>query len=134
MFQATIIGRLTRDSELKTIGKGQVLNFSLATSRKQGGEETTTFIECALWGKLGETMAQYTAKGQQVAVAGEVYTRSYTSKAGAAGTKVCMDVKQINLLARPGGQERQDDKPARRPPPKQAPQYQPIDEDDGIPF
>ena len=64
-----LIGRLTRDPELKTIGETSVAKFSLAvgSSYKKGNEkvEETSFFECEVWGKLADVLGQYATKGKK---------------------------------------------------------------------
>lgn len=78
-----IVGRLTRDPEKKAIPSGQtVTNFSIATSRKWKGndgqeQEKTEFHNIVAWGKVGEIIAQYVVKGQEIYVEGRLETRNW---------------------------------------------------------
>jgi single-strand DNA-binding protein len=72
-----LIGRLTRDAELKYTAGGQaVCKFSLAINRrKKSGDqwvEEPNFFDVVLWGRQGETLNQYLVKGKQIAVEGEL--------------------------------------------------------------
>jgi single-strand DNA-binding protein len=72
-----LIGRLTRDSELKHTAGGQpVCKFSIAVNRrKKNGEvweDEASFFDIVLWGRQGETLSQYLVKGKQVAIDGEL--------------------------------------------------------------
>ena len=72
-----LIGRLTRDAELKYTANGQaVCKFSLAINRrKKNGDQWVdepSFFDIVLWGKQGETLNQYLVKGKQIAVEGEL--------------------------------------------------------------
>jgi single-strand DNA-binding protein len=85
--QVTLIGRLTRDPDLKyTPGNGiPVATFSLAVDRpftNQDGEKETDFINIVVWRKLAEACANYTGKGRLVAVVGRLQIRSYENKEG----------------------------------------------------
>jgi single-strand DNA-binding protein len=85
--QVTLIGRLTRDPELKyTPGNGiPVATFSLAVDRpftNQDGEKETDFINIVVWRKLAETCANHIGKGRLVAVVGRLQIRSYENKEG----------------------------------------------------
>lgn len=78
----TIVGRLTRDPELKALPSGQnVCNFSLATSEtyEKDGEkkETSEFHNIVVYGKQAENCAKYLLKGQLAAVEGKLATRSW---------------------------------------------------------
>ena len=76
------VGRLTRDSELKDLGSVKVLEFSLASDQGFGDKKITNFFNCKLFGKRGESMAQYLLKGKQVFVIGELALRPYEGKNG----------------------------------------------------
>ena len=85
MNSVTILGRLTKDAETRQAGQTTVTNFTVAVDRpytKDGGEKKTDFINCQLWGKRGEVLKQYTAKGDRVLITGELRVDSYTNKDG----------------------------------------------------
>lgn len=86
MNKVTIIGRLTKDPELKyTPGNGTaVTSITVAVDRRfsKDGKREADFIPVVIWGKIAETTAQYTAKGKLIAVAGRIQTRSYDAKDG----------------------------------------------------
>jgi single-strand DNA-binding protein len=82
-----IIGRLTRDPELRAIPSGiNVCQMSVATSyvytNKQTGQkvEQSEFHNVVLWTKLGEIAAQYLKKGARVYIEGRLQTRSWDDK------------------------------------------------------
>lgn len=78
-----IIGRLTRDPEIRTTTSGQsVTNISVATSytwKDQSGQQQqkTEFHNVIAWAKRGEVIAQYFVKGQEIYVEGRLETRSW---------------------------------------------------------
>ncbi len=78
-----IVGRLTRDPEVRTTPNGQtVTNFSVATSttwKDQNGQpqEKTEFHNVVAWGRRGEVIGQYVIKGQELYVEGRLETRSW---------------------------------------------------------
>ena len=82
----TLIGRLTRDPELRyTPGKGTAVStISLAVDNYNSstGEKGADFIPVVVYGKRAENLAQYMAKGSQIAVSGRISTRSYEAKDG----------------------------------------------------
>lgn len=82
MNNINLIGRLTRDAELKfTPGSGMaVTKFSIAVNRMKKGE--ADFINCVAFGKTGETISQYTAKGNEIGIQGHLQTGSYNNKDG----------------------------------------------------
>jgi single-strand DNA-binding protein len=81
--QATIIGNLVRDPELKALPSGNhVTNFSVATNRtwkdKDGKkQEDVEFHNVVAFGKQAETIAQYMKKGSQILVEGRIQTRKW---------------------------------------------------------
>lgn len=75
----TFIGNVTRDAEIKETQSGKnVLNFSVAVNNRR--TKQVAYIDCSLWGKLGETLEPYMKKGQKVFVQGEFGTREYKDK------------------------------------------------------
>ena len=83
----TIMGRLTRDPELRRTGSGiAVASFSLAVDRdfspKDGGEKETDFIDCVAWRQTGEFVSKYFTKGRMAVVSGRLQIRSWTDKDG----------------------------------------------------
>lgn len=85
--QVVLIGRLTRDPELRyTAGSGvPVATFTLAVDRpfaNQQGERETDFINIVTWRKLAENCANHLKKGRLVAVTGRLQIRSYDDSQG----------------------------------------------------
>ena len=83
----TIMGRLTRDPELRRTGSGiAVTSFSLAVDRdfggRDGGERETDFIDCVAWRHTGEFVSKYFTKGRMAVVSGRLQIRSWTDKDG----------------------------------------------------
>ena len=83
----TIMGRLTRDPELRRTGSGiAVASFTLAVDRdfspKDGGERETDFIDCVAWRQTGEFVSKYFAKGSMAVVSGRLQIRGWTDKDG----------------------------------------------------
>ena len=86
MNKAILIGRLTRDPELRTTPTGRnVCQFSVAVSRtftNANGEREADFINCVVWDKQAENLVKYQKKGNQIAVDGRIQTRNYEDKDG----------------------------------------------------
>ena len=83
----TIMGRLTRDPELRRTGSGvAVTSFTLAVDRdfspRDGGERETDFIDCVAWRQTGEFVSKYFAKGRMAVVSGRLQIRSWNDKDG----------------------------------------------------
>lgn len=82
-----VMGRLTRDPELRRTGSGvAVASFALAVERdfatKDGGEKETDFIDCVAWRQTGEFVAKHFAKGRMACVSGRLHMRAWTDKDG----------------------------------------------------
>lgn len=83
----TIMGRLTRDPELRRTGSGvAVTSFTLAVDRdynpKDGGEKEVDFIDCNAWRNTGEFVSKYFSKGSMAVVSGRLQIRNWTDKEG----------------------------------------------------
>ena len=97
-----LIGRLTREVELKTTPSGtSVANFSIASGRKfkSGDEmkEETSFFDCVAWGKSGEIINQYVKKGDRIGIEGRLLQRRWESE-GKKGQKVEIVVENFQFL------------------------------------
>ncbi len=105
---AVIVGRLTRDAELKYTNSGQaVCHFSVATSsrHKKGDQwvDESSFWDVDLWGKQGESINQYLTKGKLVAVEGAMRQDRWEQD-GQTRSKVLISANSVQLLGSTGGQ------------------------------
>lgn len=84
MNKVFLMGRLTRDPEIKGEGDKKVARYSLAVDRKykRDGEESTDFLNCVCFGKSAEFAEKYLKKGTKIVVIGRIQTGSYTNKDG----------------------------------------------------
>ena len=81
--KAIIIGRLTKDVELKTTGSGvSVASFTVAVDRGYGENKKTDFINCVAWRQTAEFISKFFAKGSQIGVEGSIQVRDYTDNNG----------------------------------------------------
>ena len=83
----TIMGRLTRDPELRyTQSQTPVASFSLAVDRdfgsRDGGEKQTDFIDCVAWRSTAEFVSKYFQKGSMAVVSGRLQIRDWTDREG----------------------------------------------------
>jgi single-strand DNA-binding protein len=97
-----LIGRLTRDSELKyTSGGMAVCKFAIAVNRrrKNGDQwvEEASFFDIVLWGRTGETLNQYLVKGKQIAVEGELHQNRWEQD-GQSRSKIEIMANNVQLL------------------------------------
>ena len=124
----TFSGNLGNDCRTGNAGGQPVVNFSVACKSGYGDKAQTNWIDCALWGKRGESLQQYLTKGQQVVVSGELGTREHDGK-----TYLTVRVNDVSLV----GGKQQPAQPApvqQQAVPRQAPAQQAVDYDDDIPF
>ncbi|MBQ3480792.1 MAG: single-stranded DNA-binding protein [Oscillospiraceae bacterium] len=83
----TIMGRLTRDPELRmTQSQTQVASFTLAVDRdfggRDGGEKQTDFIDCVAWRQTAEFVGKYFSKGRMAVVSGRLQSRKWEDREG----------------------------------------------------
>ena len=107
--RATIIGRLTRDPELRTTTSGRsVATIGVATNRAwkdQTGaqKEYVEFHNCVLWGKLAEIAGQYLSKGRRVYMEGRLQTRDWVGQDGVKRYRTEIVVDNMIMLDSPRG-------------------------------
>jgi single-strand DNA-binding protein len=126
-------GNLGRDAESRYTQSGDaVVSFTTAVKSGFGEKATTTWVNCSMWGKRGEAVAEYLKKGALVGVSGEVALREYQDKDGQKRSSLDVRVNDLTLL---GKQERKE-KPQQRQPEQQKNAYRNFDpfSDDGISF
>lgn len=109
MNQVILIGRLTRDVEMRKAQSGRTYcRFSLAVDRgmskakkeeaKAKGIETVDFIPCTAWDKTAEILTKYTEKGCRVTVTGSIQRRSYEDKNGQKATATDVIVRNAEII------------------------------------
>jgi single-strand DNA-binding protein len=109
-----IIGRLTRDPEVRTTPNGaNVASFSVATGlawTDQSGQkkEQTEFHNVVAWRKLGDIVAQYLKKGSQVYIEGRLQTRSWEGQDGKKNYRTEIVAENMIMLGRPRSSEMSD--------------------------
>lgn len=84
MNKAILLGRLTKDPEIRTSGETKVARYTLAVDRrfKRDGEQSADFISCVVFGKGAEFAEYYLHKGTKICVEGRIQTGSYTNRDG----------------------------------------------------
>lgn len=90
MNKVLLVGRLTRDPELRSLPSGKhVATFTIATNEFRGGNnERTEYHPCVTWDRLAEITGQFLSKGQLVDIEGRLQTRQWDDDAGKSYTKV----------------------------------------------
>ena len=84
MNKVILIGRLTKDPEIKYAGELAISSTNLAVDRKYKKDEepTADFINCKAFGKTAEWQEKYLRKGTKICIEGRIQTGSYTNKDG----------------------------------------------------
>jgi len=102
MNQVVLIGRLTRDPELRFIPNSgtAVARFSLAVNRefKREGQPDADFFNIVVWGKSAENCANYLKKGRLVAVNGNMRNNNYEDKNGVKHYNVEVVANRVEFL------------------------------------
>ena len=81
--KAILMGRLTRDPELRHTDSGKpVCNFTVAIDNGYGDNKSTDFINCVAWNKTAEFVEKYFTKGRMIIVVGRIQTRSWEGQNG----------------------------------------------------
>lgn len=126
-------GNLGKDAVLRNTQSGAVANFSVAMKAGYGQNEETQWVNCSLWGKRAEALAQYLTKGTKVVICGEIKLRSWTNQSGVEKVDLDCRVSELTLM---GSSEPAAAKPAepRGPLGDNAPVDLSNDDDDDIPF
>lgn len=109
MNQVSLVGRLTRDPEVRKTQTGlSICNFSLAVSRAKAkdGQQTADFPNCIAFGKVADALGNFCRKGEMIGVQGRIQTGSYTNKQGVKVYTTDVAVDNIDFLNPPA-------KPAR---------------------
>ena len=139
MTKVFLIGNLTRDPELGETPSGvTVCRFAVAVNRGYGDNRATDFYNVTAWRRLGEQVAQYTKKGNKIAVYGDLQIRQYDANDGTRRTSVDVIAQDVEFLT-PKQQDGGDgfyDAPAAQPgaAPKKKPALEAFDDDGDIPF
>jgi single-strand DNA-binding protein len=88
-----------KDAEIRyTPGGDAVTQFSVALQSGYGDKQMTTWLNCNMWGKRGETIASYLTKGTRIGITGELTNRKYVDKAGVEKYSLELRVSDVTLL------------------------------------
>ena len=130
----TIMGRLTRDPELRRTGGGvAVATFTLAVERdftgSAGGERETDFIDIVAWRSTAEFVSKYFAKGRMAVVSGRLQIRNWNDKEGTRRRSAEVIADNVYF----GDSKREGSSAPEEAPPVN--DYEPMDDDGGqLPF
>jgi single-strand DNA-binding protein len=125
MNKVTLIGRLTRDPELRyTTSEKAVVSFTLAVDRFKKGE--ADFMDCIAWDKRAEVISQYFRKGNKIAVCGRIQVRGYEDKEGNKRRAFEVVVDEFEFM--------ESKKTETESEPETPSQYVEVDDDSELPF
>lgn len=96
-----LVGRLGRGAELRSVGNGQVIRFSIAHSiRTSTGDERTLWVDCSYWRGAGESVEvqKYLKKGAVVLVEGTPAVRQFTRQDNTPGAALECRVTSLRIL------------------------------------
>lgn len=101
-----LIGRLTRDPELRYTPAGQaVATFGMAINReyvsKEGKKEETCYLNLVVWGKRAEICAEYLRKGNLIFVEGRLHYRTWETEDNEKRSTIEINVENFQFLERP---------------------------------
>lgn len=99
MNQVILIGRTTKDIEMRTAASGtMVANFTLAVDKFFKGERSADFISCVAYNKTAELLNTYVSKGQRIGIVGRISTGSYQNKNGDKVYTTDVIVNEVEFL------------------------------------
>ena len=106
MNKVMLVGRLTRDPELRTTPGGMaVTRFTIAVSQNftnKNGERGADFISCSAWGRQADNISKYCHKGTLVSAEGRIRTGSYTAQDGTKRYTTEVVCETVNFLSSKG--------------------------------
>ena len=142
--QIVIMGRLTRDPELRRTGSGTaVTSFTLAVERdfagKDNSEKETDFIDCVAWRSTGEFVDKYFKRGRMACVSGRLQIRLWTDKDGNKRRSAEVVADNVYFADSKNAAEGGNSNPApaaapATPAAAPAGNFEPLDDDSKLPF
>lgn len=124
--QVVLMGRLTRDIELRHTGTGTpVCNFTIAIDNGYGDNKRTDFIGCLAWNKTAEFAHSYFQKGQMIIVIGRLQTRTWEGKDGKKNYVTEVVAHEVKFGESKKTQDKQE---------KPEDDFEPVYDDNDLPF
>lgn len=101
-----LVGRITKDLELRTTNSGKdICNYSLAV---QVDKDTTNFFDCTTFGESAKALCNYCKKGDLISVTGQLRTSQYVDKNNVKHNNVYVLTNKITFLANKKNEEKKD--------------------------
>ena len=131
-----LMGRMTRDPELRHTGKGTpVTTFSIAIDNGYGDNKRTDFVNCLAWNKTAEFVTKYFTKGKMIIVIGRITTRSWETQDGKRAYATEVIANEVNFGESKTSPQLNTPQTAAQPPMQDDDDdFTPLDEDDDLPF
>lgn len=99
MNRVTLVGRLTRDLELRTSSSGiNYVKFSVAINRFGTNNEQTDFINCTAWGKNAVNMTNFLTKGSRIGVDGSIQSSTFDDNQGVKRYVIDVNANRVFFL------------------------------------
>ena len=107
MLSITVTGNVASDPRTNTVGTNDVCNFTVLSNSKKSGEDITTAVEVAVWGKRSEVASKYIKKGSLVTVAGTGHVETYEHNVEHRA-KISMSAADFTLPPKPKASAEED--------------------------
>jgi len=121
LCSVTVLGRMTKDPELSTVGNGlQLAKFSIAVNEgadKDGNEYPASFYDVEAWGKVSEVIGNFFHKGSRILIRGRLRHSRWETPEGAKRSKVSIVLQDFNFI-----DKKSDNGGYNTPPPGYTPQ------------
>lgn len=101
MNKVILVGRLTKDAEIRTTQTGKkVASFSIAVDdgKDSSGQRLTSYFNCTAWDALADLIEQYIKKGHRLAITGKLQNRSWDKPDGTKGYATDISVRELEML------------------------------------
>jgi len=101
MNKVILVGRLTKDAEIRTTQTGKkVASFSIAVDdgKDSSGQRLTSYFNCTAWDSLADLIEQFVKKGHRLAVTGKLQNRSWDKPDGTKGYATDISVRELEML------------------------------------
>ncbi|MDR2387624.1 MAG: single-stranded DNA-binding protein [Deltaproteobacteria bacterium] len=124
--KAILVGNLGKDPDLKYTQTGKAMvNFSLATTERWGGEDRTEWHNIVMFDRLAEIAHDYLRKGRTVYIEGRIQTRSWEDQSGNKRHITEIVASNMQMLGTPRSEQERRDDTYTRPPRGEGPRPQP---------